>query len=117
MMDHAYLIGACIFNLELFLRLNFLSYVNSAGRNTKKVFHIIITPRISDHRKEKIILAHAFILLKNSLSILAILFLIIFIFLGFIVLSDHFLSLILSVTGIVELIVVSLIYFKLRVFF
>ena len=114
MLVHVYLACACILSLELFLNSNFLTYVSSIGRNTKKVFRVIIAPRISDHHKEKIVPAYAFILLKSSLSILGILFLIIFIFLGFVVLSDQFLTLLLSVTGIVESLVISLIYLKLR---
>ena len=114
MLVHVYLACACVLSLELFLNLNFLTYVSSVGRNTKKVFRVIIAPRSSDHWKEKIVPAYAFILLKSSLSVLGILFLIIFIFLGFTVLSDHFLTLLLSVTGIVESLVISLIYLKLR---
>ena len=114
MVDNAYLIVACVLSIELFLRLKFMSYVNSVNRNTSKVFRVIFASKISDHWKEKMVPAYAFILLKSSLLILGILFLIILVFSAFIVLSSHFLALILSATGIVESVVASLIYFKLR---
>jgi hypothetical protein len=113
-MDNAYLIVASILSIELFLRLKCMSYVNSVNRNTIKVFRVIFASKISDHWKEKMVPAYAFILLKSSLIILGISFLIILVFSAFIVLSSHFLSLILSATGIVECVVASLIYFKLR---
>ena len=117
MMDYVYVIVACVLSIELFLRLKFMSYVNSIGRNSSKVFHVIISSNISDHWKEKMVPVYAFILLKNSLLILGILFLIILVFSSFIVLSSKFLALILSVTGVATSIVISLTYLKLRVTF
>ena len=116
-MDYIYLVVACVLSVELFLRLKFMSYVNSIGRNLNKVFHVIMASNISDHWKEKMVPTYAFILLKNSLLILGILFLIILVFSVFIVLSSKFLALLLSVTGIATSIVVSLTYLKLRVTF
>ena len=117
MLDCLYLVIACILSIELFLRLKFMSYVNLIGRNTNKVFRVIISSNISDHWKEKMVPTYAFILLKNSLSILGILFLIILVFSAFIALSSKFLTLILSITGITISIVISLTYLKLRVTF
>ena len=117
MVDYAYLVIACVLSIELFLRLKFMSYVNSMVRNSNKVFHVIISSNISDHWKEKMVPVYAFILLKNSLLILGILFLIILVFSAFIVLSSKFLALLLSVTGIATSIVISLAYVKLRVTF
>jgi hypothetical protein len=116
-MDYAYLIVACILSIELFLRLKFMSYVNSIGKNTNKVYCVIISSNISDHWKEKMVPVYAFILLKNSLLILGMLFLIILVFSVFIVLSSKFLALILSITGIAMSIVISFTYLKLRVTF
>ena len=117
MLDYLYLVIACVLSIELFLRLKFMSYVNSIGKNTNKVFRLIISSNISDHWKEKMVPTYAFILLKNSLLILGILFLIILVFSTFIILSSKFLALILSVTGVVVSIVISLTYLKLRVTF
>jgi hypothetical protein len=115
MLDYFYLIIACVLSIELFIRLKFMSYVNSIVNNTNKVFRVIISSNISDHWKEKMVPVYAFILLKNSLSILGILFFIILVFSAFIVLSSKFLALILSVTGVATSIVISLTYLKLRV--
>ena len=117
MMDYVYLVVACVLSIELFLRLKFMSYINSIGTNSNKVFRVIISSNISDHWKEKMVPVYAFILLKNSLLILGILFLIILVFSAFIVLSSKFLALILSVTGVATSIVISLTYLKLRVTF
>ena len=115
MLDYLYLVIACVLSIELFLRLKFMSCVNSIGKNTNKVFRVIISSNISDHWKEKMVPVYAFILLKNSLSILGILFLIILVFSAFIVLSSKFLALILSLTGVAMSIVISFTYLKLRV--
>ena len=115
MLDYLYLVIAFVFIIELFLRLKFMSYVNSVIKNTNKVFRLIISSHISDHWKEKMVPTYAFILLKNSLSILGILFLIILVFSALIVLSGKFLTLILSITGVVTSIIISFIYLKLRV--
>ena len=117
MSNYLYLIIACILSIELFLRLKFMSYVNSIVKNTNKVFRVIISSNISDHWKEKMVPVYAFILLKNSLAILGILLLIILVFSAFIFLSSKFLILILSVTGIAMSIVISFTYLKLRVIF
>ena len=75
MVEYVYLVVACVLSIELFLRLKFMSYVKSIGRNSNKVFRVIISSNISDHWKEKMVPVYAFILLKNSLLILGILFL------------------------------------------
>ena len=115
MSDYLYLVIACIFSIELFLRLKFMSYVYLIVKITKKVLHVIILSNTSDFWKEKMVPTYAFILLKNSLLILGVLFLIILVFSAFIVLSSKFMTLILSVTGILMSIAISLIYLKLRV--
>ena len=117
MLDYLYLVIACVLSIELFLRLKFMSYVNSIFKNTNKVFCLIISSNISDHWKEMMVPTYAFILLKNSLSILGILFFIILVFSSFIVLTSKFLTLILSITGVVTSIIISFTYLKLRVTF
>ncbi len=117
MLDYCYLVIACILSIELFLRLKFIYYVNSIIRNMNKVFHVIISSNISDHWKEKIVPSYAFIILKNSLSILGVSFLIILLFSVFVLLSSQFLTLILSIKGFAISIIISLIYLKLRIIF
>ena len=117
MVNYVYLVVACVLSIELFLRLKFMSYVNSIGKNSSKVFHVIMASNISDHWKEKMVPTYAFILLKNSLLILGILFLIILVFSAFIVLSSKFLTLLLSITGVAISIFISFVYLKLRIIF
>ena len=117
MLDYVYLVVACFLSIELFLRLKFMSHVNLIVRNTKKVFQIIISSNISDHWKEKMVPVYAFILLKNSLLILGILFLIVLVFSFFALISSKFLVLVISITGVAMSIVISITYLKLRVFF
>ena len=117
MLDYFYLVIACILSIELLLRLKFISYVDLIIRNMNKVFHVIISSNISDHWKEKIVPSYAFIILKNSLSILGVMFLIILLFSVFVLLSSQFLTLILSIKGFSISIIISLIYLKLRIIF
>jgi fumarate reductase subunit C len=116
-MEYVYLVVACVLSIELLLRLKFMSYVNSIGRNSNKAFHVIMASNISDHWKEKMVPTYAFILLKNSLSILGIFFLIILVFSAFLVLSSKFLIVFLSFTGITISILISVVYLKLRIIF
>lgn len=117
MMEYVYLVVACVLSIELLLRLKFMSYVNSIGRNSNKALHVIMASNISDHWKEKMVPTYAFILLKNSLSILGIFFLIILVFSAFLVLSSKFLIVFLSFTGITISILISFVYLKLRIIF
>ena len=116
-MIHLLLLLVCILSVEILIRFNFLSPLDSILKITKKVTYVIPQNNISDHWKEKMVPVYAFILLKNSLLILGILFLIILVFSAFIVLSSKFLTLILSITGVAMSIVVSFTYLKLRVIF
>jgi hypothetical protein len=117
MLDYLYLFVACVLSIELFLRLKFIFFFNSIVKNANKVFRVINSSNISDHWKEKMVPVYAFILLRNSLSILGVLISIILVFFAFIVISSKFLTLILSITGVAMSIVISFTYLKLRVLF
>ena len=117
MLDYLYLVISCVLSIELFLRLKFMSHVNSIARNTNKVFQIIISSNISDHWKEKMVPVYSFILFKKSLLILGILFLIILVFSFFALISSKFLVLVISITGVAISIVISFTYLKLRIIF
>ena len=80
-MIHFFLILVCILSIEVFIRLNFLSYLDSILKVTKKVAHIIPQNNISDYWKEKVIPLYAFRIMKYSLQILLILLLILSFFL------------------------------------
>ena len=117
MSDYLYLVIACVLSIELFLRLKFMSYVNSIVKNTNKVFRVIISSNISDHWKEKMVPVYAVIILKNSLLILGILFLIIFVFAFFVFLSSSFLVLLFSTLGILISVIIPISYLFLRTTF
>ncbi len=116
MLEYIYLIVSCVLGIELFLRMKLMSHVSLVFKIMNRVTHIIVSSRISDHWKEKTVPIYAFIILKNSLLILGILFLIVLSFSFFMVLSETFLLLILSLKGVIFSIIISLAYIKLRVF-
>ena len=113
-MNHFLLFLVCILSVEFFIRLNFLSNLVSILNVTKKVTYVIPQDNISDHWKEKVIPAYALRIMKYSLQILMILFLII----SFFFVADYFLSgfliFTLSLVGIVESIVFAFGFVLLR---
>jgi len=117
MIIFGYLILSCLLSVELLVRLKFITFVNSIFRNSNKVFLIIISSKISDHWKERMVPVYAFIILKNSLSILVILCLVLLIFFLFFILSNEFLLLLLSIKGVFSAVLISYVYIKLKAFF
>lgn len=113
-MKHILLLLVCIISVEFFIRINFLSILDSILNIAKKVTYIIPQDNISDHWKEKVIPAYALRIMKYSLQILVILFLII----SFFIAADYFLSgfliFTLSLVGIVESIVFAFGFVLLR---
>ena len=115
MLDYMYLIVVCVLSIELFLLLRFMSCFKSIIKSTNKVFRVIISSNVCDHWKEKVVPVYAFNILKNSLLILGVLFLIINLVYAFVLLSSTLLTLILSIKGIVISIIISFTYLKLRI--
>jgi hypothetical protein len=113
-MSHLLLLLVCIVSVEVFIRLNFLSLLDLILKVTRKVIHVIPEDSISDHWKEKVIPAYALRIMKHSLQILLILFLILsFFFIADFFLND-FLMFTLSLIGIIELMVYSFGYVYLK---
>jgi len=116
-MIHLLLTLVCILSVEVFIRLNFLSHLDSILKVTKKVTNVITKNNISDHWKEKVIPAYALRIMRHSLQILLILILIMSLF--FIV--DYFFHDIIafsfSLIGIIESIVFAFGYIYLRKLF
>ena len=54
-MIHLLLLLVCILSVEVFIRLNFLSHLDSILKVTKRVTYVIPNNNISDHWKEKVI--------------------------------------------------------------
>ena len=116
-MIHLLLLLICILSVEVVIRLNFLSHLDSILKVTKRVTYVIPQDKISDHWKEKVIPAYAFRIMKYSLQILLILLLIISLFF----ISDYFFNDFLAFTfswiGIIESMVFAFGYVYLRKLF
>ena len=113
-MIHLFLILVCILSVEVLIRLNFLSYLDSILRVTKKVADVIPKNNISDHWKEKVIPVYAFSIMKYSLQILLILLLIMSLFFIADLFQNNFLTFTLSLIGIIESMVFAFGYVYLR---
>ena len=113
-MIHFLLLLVCIISVEFFLRLNFLSHLDSILKVTKKITYIIPQNSISDHWKEKVIPAYALRIMKHSLQILLILLLIISLFFITDLFHNNFFVFTSSLIGIIESLVFALGYALLR---
>ena len=116
-MIHLLLLLVCILSVEVFIRLNFLSHLDSILKVIKRVTYVIPKSNISDRWKEKVIPAYALRIMKYSLQILLILLLILSLFL----ISDYFFNNFLAFTfswiGIIESMVFAFGYVYLRKLF
>tara|TARA_Y100001935_G_scaffold254362_1_gene263180 strand:- start:2373 stop:2729 length:357 start_codon:yes stop_codon:yes gene_type:complete len=117
-MIHLLLLLVCISSIEVFIRLNVLSHINSISKVIKKVTCIIPNNNISDHWKEKVIPVYAFNIMKYSIQILLILLLIMSLFFITNLLCNNFLTFTFSLIGIIESMVFAFGYVYLkRLFF
>ncbi len=109
-MNHLILWVICSVCVEIFIRSNYLSLINSLIKVSKKAIFTISNKNISDHWKEYIIPKYSLQMMKYSLQMLLILFLIIFIFfIGDNILSD-FLEFTFSLNGIIKSILFAFSY-------
>ena len=113
-MIHILLLLVCILSVEVFIRFNFLSLLDSILKVTKKVIYVISQNNISDHWKEKVVPAYALRIMKYSLQILLILLVILSLFLIADFFFNDFLTLTLSLFGILESLVFAFGYVYLR---
>jgi len=113
-MIHFLLLLVCVLSVEIFIRLNFLSILDSILKVTKKATYVIPQDKISDHLKEKVIPAYALRIMKYSLHILMILLLILCLFLIADFFFNGFLVLTVSLVGIIESLVFAFVYAYLR---
>ena len=113
-MNHLLLSLVCILSVEVFIRLNFLSYLDSILKVTKRVTYLIPNNNISDNWKEKVIPAYALKIMKYSLQILLILLLIITLFFIADYFFKDFLAFTFSLIGIIESMVFAFGYINLR---
>ena len=101
-----------------FLRfLKFIFIVKSNLKIYKKIIKLLKSKKVSDFRKEKLILNYSKSLFIISFKIFFIIILIFFFILLIDQLSNSFLNFIVSTLGIIEIILISTIYSKLRMRF
>jgi len=116
-MNHIVLFSVCLLSIEIFLRSNYITLINSIINVSKKAISIILNKNISDHWKEFILPKYSLQMMKYSMQMLLILFLIIFIF----VIADKFfsgfLAFTLSWSGIIESILLAFSYVYMRKLF
>ena len=113
-MIHFILLLVCILSVEVFIRLNFLSHLDSILKLTKKVTYVIPRNNISDHWKEKVIPTYALKIMKHSLQTFLIFLVIMCLFLITGLLYNNLLALTLSLIGIIESMVFAFGYIYLR---
>ena len=113
-MIHFLLSLVCILSVEVFIRLNFSSHLNSILKVTKRVTYVITKNNISDHWKEKVIPAYALRIMKYSLKILLILLLIMSLFFIADFFYNSFLAFTFSLIGIIESMILAFGYVYLR---
>ena len=113
-MNHLILLLICFLSVEIFNRSNYIFLIKSLVEVSKKSINIISNKKISDHWKENIIPKYSLQMMKYSMQMLLILFLIIFIFvIGDKVLSG-FLEFTFSWNGIIESILLAFSYVYIR---
>ncbi len=100
--------------IELVFRTNFFSSLNLILNCSKKSYHLMLSSKISDHWKEKLLPYYSVMILKSSLKMLTILILIVF--LGFLVdyLFKGFIDYLFSFIGFSLSLLLSISYFRLR---
>ena len=113
-MNHLNLFVICFLSVEIILRSNYISLITSTINVSKKAISIILNKNISDHWKEYIIPKYSIQMMKYSLQMLIVLFLIIFIFVIADKLLSGFLSFTFSIKGIIESILIAFSYAYIR---
>ena len=113
-MNHLILLLICFLSVEIFKRSNYISLIKSLVEVSKKSINIISNKNISDHWKENIIPKYSLRMMKYSIQMLLILFLIIFIFVIADNLFSGFLAFTFSWNGIIESILLAFSYAYIR---
>ena len=108
------LLMICFLSVEIFIRSNYFPLINSTINVSKKAISTILNKNISDHWKENIIPKYSLQMMKYSMQMLLILFLIIFIFVIADNLFSGFLAFTFSWNGIIESILLAFSYVYIR---
>ena len=113
-MKHLIFLVLCVLSIEIFIRSNYIFLINSLVKVSKKAIYIVLNKNISDHWKEKIITKYSLQMIKNSLQMLLIIFLIFFIFIIAENLFTGILAFTFSLNGIIESILIAFSYAYIR---
>jgi len=114
MQTHIALIICCIASVELFIRSDFKSSILSIMAFSEKAIKIIKSENISDQWKEKIIPFYAISMFKYSIKSFFILVITVsFFFLPSFLIND-FIYFSISILGIIESIIICVVYVKTR---
>ena len=113
-MKHIIIFIICLLSVEVFIRSNYISLINSLYEVSKKAVNIITNKNISDHWKEHIIPKYSIQMMKVSLQMLLIFLSIIVIFLTGDKVLSGFLDFTFSLNGIIESILFVFIYAYFR---
>ena len=114
MIDQLLLICSVIIVYEYLRYSNLKKIILSNLGIYRKIFNLFRLKKVSDFRKEKLILNYSKFLFLSSMRILIILVLILIFILSINLLSVSFLELLISIIGIIELSIVLIIYHYIR---
>ena len=114
MLVHIVLIICCIVSIEWIIKSNFKLILNSITIISKKVFKVLKSEKISDCWKEKVIPFYAISIFKHSIKSFFILTMVIGIFFLPSFLINDFILFSISISGIVESIIICVVYLKTR---
>ena len=114
MINHILIICSSVIIYEFIQLVNFTNIVKSNLKIYQKILKLFQYKNVSDFRKEKLILNYSKTLLLVSIKIIIIL-ISIFVFMIILnLLSNSYLSLAISALGIMELIIIFMIYHLIR---
>lgn len=113
-MNHLLLLLLCILSIEIIIRSNFLSNLNSIIYISRKAINILPSSKISDHWKEIVIPSYALKIMNFSIKILFTLVFIISLFLIIELVNEGFISFTISLIGILESVICASLFLYLR---
>lgn len=100
--------------IELVIRIDAFVFAHKIYEKFSSFAKLMSTKNISDHWKERVIPIYALIITINALKFSGVLFLIAALFAGLVLFFDGFFQFSSSVVGIVEMLLFSLLYLKIR---
>ena len=91
-----------------------LGFVQKMVEKFSSFAKLMLSTSVSDHWKERVIPKYALIIIINALKFLGVLLLIVVIFSGLGWIVDGFFKFSISLVGIVEMLIFSIFYLKIR---